>query len=233
MERLLSICTREDIAPAETPELSGQRVSIAVAQDEAFCFTYRETLESLELAGAELKFFSPLHDKNLPEKVGGLYLPGGYPELYAKQLSENTSMLESVRNAIAAGLPTVAECGGFLYLGKTLADEEQNVWPMVGALPGEGFPAGKLVRFGYHNLIAKSDSLLFRTGERVPIHEFHYWDSTANGDALDTEKPTTGRKGVCGFTTPTLYAGFPHLYLGGQPKMVERFVCKAGAFAGA
>ena len=108
--------------PPQGAEEQRPRVPIAVARDAAFCFTYAETLEALERAGAELCWFSPLQDSALPEQIGGLYLPGGYPELYAGQLSANRSMLASVRRAVERGLPTVAECGGFLYLGQSLED---------------------------------------------------------------------------------------------------------------
>ena len=90
---------------------------IAVARDEAFCFAYAETLDALRDAGAEPLFFSPLRDAALPENIGGLYLPGGYPELYARQLSENCPLRAAIREAVQKGLPTAAECGGFLYLG--------------------------------------------------------------------------------------------------------------------
>ena len=112
--------------PPQGGEEQRPRVPIAVARDAAFCFTYAEPLEALERAGAELCWFSPLQDSALPEQIGGLYLPGGYPELYAGQLSANRSMLASVRRAVERGLPTVAECGGFLYLGQSL--EDANGW---------------------------------------------------------------------------------------------------------
>ena len=89
--------------------------------------------------------------------------------------------------------PTVAECGGFLYLGRALQDAQGHPWPMAGLLPGEGFPTGKLVRFGYAVLTAQEESLLFRPGEQVPVHEFHHWDSSHNGGAFKAEKTGTGR----------------------------------------
>lgn len=198
------------------------RTRIAVAQDEAFCFAYAETLEALTAAGAELVPFSPLHDAALPPELGGLYLPGGYPELYAGPLSGNRPMRASVRQAVEHGLPTVAECGGFLYLGQTLEDADGAVWPMAGVLPGSGFPVGRLVRFGYAELTACADSLLFRAGEAFPAHEFHHWDSTVNGTALTAAK-ANGRSWACGFVNEHLYAGFPHLYWAGTP-LPRRFV---------
>ena len=198
------------------------RTRIAVAQDEAFCFDYAETLEALTAAGAELVPFSPLHDAALPPELGGLYLPGGYPELYAAQLAANTPMRSAVQKAVAGGLPTVAECGGFLYLGRSLEGADGIVYPMAGVLPGQGFRVGRLVRFGYAKLTAHTDSMLFAAGECLPVHEFHHWDTTANGEAFAAAK-ADGRQWSCGFANEHLYAGFPHLYWAGTP-LPRRFV---------
>ena len=224
--RLLALCEKEPPALPVQPETPPARVRIAVAQDEAFCFTYAETLEAFRDAGAEVVFFSPLRDTALPENIGGLYLPGGYPELHARELSENTSLLREIKKKIESGLPTAAECGGFLYLGQSLTDAEGQSWPMVGVLPGEAKDAGRLVRFGYAALSADSDSLLFRAGESFPIHEFHHWDSTANGTALAAKKPVGGAAWRCGFVNEHFYAGFPHLYWAGTP-LPQRFAAAA------
>ena len=224
--RLLALCEKEPPALPVQPETPPARVRIAVAQDEAFCFTYAETLEAFRDAGAEVVFFSPLRDTALPENIGGLYLPGGYPELHARELSENTSLLREIKRKIEFGLPTAAECGGFLYLGQSLTDAEGQSWPMVGVLPGEAKDAGRLVRFGYAALSADSDSMLFRAGESFPIHEFHHWDSTANGAALAAKKPVGGAEWRCGFIDEHFYAGFPHLYWAGTP-LPQRFAAAA------
>jgi len=200
-------------------------VRIAVAKDEAFCFTYAETLDSLSAAGADIVFFSPVHDTALPENICGLYLPGGYPELYAEQLSENRTMLTSIRDAVNSGLPTVAECGGFLYLGQELEADDGKNWPMAGVLPGRGVKVGRLVRFGYAAMTAKSDSMLFHAGDALSIHEFHHWDSTDNGSDFSIQKNAkTQWEG--GFASKSLYAGFPHLYWAGTP-LPRRFVAAA------
>ena len=224
--RLLALCEKEPPALPARAEMPPARVRIAVAQDEAFCFTYAETLEAFRAAGAEVVFFSPLRDTALPENIGGLYLPGGYPELHAKELSENTSLLREIKQKIESGLPTAAECGGFLYLGQSLTDAEGQSWPMAGVLPGEAKDAGRLVRFGYAALSADSDSMLFRAGESFPIHEFHHWDSTANGTALAAKKPVGGAAWRCGFINEHFYAGFPHLYWAGTP-LPQRFAAAA------
>ena len=224
--RLLALCEKEPPALPARAEMPPARVRIAVAQDEAFCFIYAETLEAFRDAGAEVVFFSPLRDTALPENIGGLYLPGGYPELHARELSENTSLLREIKRKIDSGLPTAAECGGFLYLGQSLTDAEGQSWPMAGVLPGEAKDAGRLVRFGYATLSADSDSMLFRAGESFPIHEFHHWDSTANGTALAAKKPVGGAEWRCGFVNEHFYAGFPHLYWAGTP-LPQRFAAAA------
>ena len=222
LDRLLSLAADSQAAPAEIhPAAAGCR--IAVARDEAFCFNYADSLDALRNAGAELVFFSPLRDKTLPPEIDGLYLCGGYPELYAALLSQNETMRASVRSAVQSGLPTIAECGGFLYLLSSLEDAEGTAHPMCGVLPGAGVRTGRLQRFGYAWLETDADSMLFRAGERVPVHEFHYWDSTENGSDLRAVKPN-GRQWSCAFATPRRYAGFPHLPLGGETPLAERFV---------
>lgn len=227
LDRLLELCRRE--APAAAAEsLPPPKARIAVARDAVFCFCYPESLDALRAAGAECVFFSPLADAALPA-AEGLYLPGGYPELYAEALSRNAPMRRAVAAAVKAGAPTVAECGGFLYLGQALADEKGQSWPMAGVLPGEGFAARGLVRFGYAHVTAEADSLLFRRGEAVPVHEFHHWDSTDPGAALAAQKPD-GRAWRCGFVSQSLYAGFPHLYWAGRPELAARFVDAAAGY---
>ena len=222
LDRLLSLAADGETASAEMhPDTTVCR--IAVARDEAFCFTYADSLDALRNAGAELVFFSPLRDKTLPSEINGLYLCGGYPELYAEALSKNETMRASVFDAVQKGIPTIAECGGFLYLQTTLEDAEGAAQPMCGVLPGAGVRTSRLQRFGYAWLESGTDSMLFRAGERVPVHEFHYWDSTENGSDLRAVKPD-GRQWSCAFAAPRLYAGFPHLPLGGETPLAERFV---------
>lgn len=216
---------------AEKQAFAGESVRVAVAQDDAFCFCYRETLEALALAGMKPVFFSPMQDAALPDGCSALYLPGGYPELHAAQLEQNEAMRKAVARAVNGGLPTIAECGGFLYLGQTLEQPDGTPRRMAGALPGQGFKTPKLVRFGYAALHPAADSMLFRQGESVPVHEFHHWDSTHNGTALHAVKPVSGKNWDCGFVSKTLYAGFPHLYLAGQPQLVQRFADCARSYA--
>ncbi len=187
---------------------------IGVARDAAFSFYYRENLLMLEDMGAELVYFSPLADAHVP-KVDALIFGGGYPELYAKQLYENQSMRTSVWQALESGMPCHAECGGFLYLGKSLADAEGNVYEMVGFLDGAGFRTERLQRFGYVEL-APQETDAFAVNTILRGHEFHYWDSTDCGDACLAWKPLSKQKTYpCMVKKKGTFAGFPHLYYAG------------------
>ena len=167
--------------------------------------------------GAELIPFSPLTDPALPETLHGLYLGGGYPELYARQLSENRGMRRSIKEALKSNLPCLAECGGFLYL-----TEQLDGLPMVGFLPGSSGTTGRLQRFGYIRLQARQDNLLCRAGESIPAHSFHYYDTEKPGDGFRAEKHS-GRSWDCVVTGETLYAGFPHIHFYAQPEFAENF----------
>lgn len=203
---------------------------IAVAHDDAFCFHYADSLRLLEHLGAQPVMFSPLADKGLPEGVSGLYLGGGYPELHARELSGNAAMRASIAQAVRAGMPTIAECGGFMYLHEMMEDGSSTAYPQVGVVPGTSYRTGKLGRFGYLTLTAKVDGLLAAAGDRLPAHEFHYWDSDEPGDAFMAVKPQSTRSWTCGLSTPTMYAGYPHLYLPGSPVAAVRFVRACAAF---
>lgn len=209
------------------PKAPRGKVKIALAQDEAFCFYYETSLQILRSLGATLVPFSPLRDPQLPKGVCGLYLGGGYPELHAEALAMNHPMREAVRTAVAGGMPTIAECGGFLYLQRTLQDQGKHPWLMAGVLDAESYPTGKLSRFGYVTLKAKTDSLLFETGEEMPAHEFHYWDSTDPGSAFEAKKPRSSRHWDAGFATESLYAGFPHFHFASKPQAAVRFLAAA------
>ncbi len=232
VDRLLALADATAIPAARggaRPAFPPSRCRIAVARDEAFCFYYRDNLDLLRAEGAEPVEFSPLRDEALPANIGGLYLGGGYPELHAEALSRNAPMRAAIRSAVRAGMPTVAECGGFLYLQRALQDADGHSWPMAGALPGEGVRTDRLQRFGYLTLRAEADSLLFRAGESIPAHEFHYWDSTDNGDGLTAVKG--GRRWRCGQVNDRLYAAFPHLHFGGHAPLARRFADAAAEFA--
>lgn len=216
------IALMEAQSPVEANEIIHApvgHVRVAVAKDRAFCFYYRDNLELLQELGAELVFFSPMDDARLPD-CDGLILGGGYPELHAGTLSRNRSMRESIRAAVTGGLATIAECGGFMYLTEKIEE-----WPMAGVIPTVCFNTKRLARFGYAAFAANEDGLLLRKGESVRGHEFHYWDADNPGGEWTARKPS-GREWPCVWSTETLYAGYPHLYLYSNPHTAERFVQK-------
>lgn len=210
-------------APEEAEETAAPAGVLAVAWDSAFCFYYQETLERLERCGLKLVKFSPLTDRKLPEGTCGVYLGGGYPELHAKQLSENAPLLAALREAARADMPILAECGGFLYLQQSLEDSEGRPWPMAGILEGRGYRTGRLQRFGYVTLRPHGDGPYLRAGETLAAHEFHRWDCTQNGERCRAQKPESEKHWDCMVEQGNLLAGFPHLYLPSCPQMARRF----------
>lgn len=239
---------RQTLKNAELMRLQDQNntVNIAVAMDEAFCFYYEDNLRMLEKCGAKLQYFSPLHDTSLPEDCDAMLLGGGYPELYAKELSKNVSMLNAIKKAFIAGMPTVAECGGFMYLhtyirnicddtdeqnkadvqNKADIQNDMNKSKLVGALDGGCHFKGKLVRFGYIELAEKHSNFL-PLNEKIKAHEFHYYDSTDNGADCIATKPATGRSYDCVISHDNYWLGFPHLYYPSNPHFAESLVRKA------
>ncbi|MEM9906282.1 MAG: cobyrinate a,c-diamide synthase [Cyanobacteria bacterium P01_D01_bin.44] len=216
---------RGDIAVGQASCLPGL-VRIAIASDQAFNFYYAENLTQLEAQGAQLVYWSPLQDE-LPE-VEGLYLGGGFPEMFAGALAANQRARSQVKQAIMAGMPTYAECGGLMYMCEKLTDFDGQTWPMVGVLPTAVEMTGKL-SLGYRRAIALSDTPLLAAGEQVIGHEFHR--SALIGDL---PQPTyrarrysapTGEKPE-GWQVANLHASYIHLHWGGRPEMAQRFVAQ-------
>lgn len=192
---------------------------IAVARDEAFCFYYQENLEWLEENGWEIVPFSPLHDHNLPcAGISAILLGGGYPEIYAKDLSENLAMLKELRSAEKQGVKILAECGGFLYLHEMLEGTDGCFYPMAGLIEGKAYRTERLSRFGYIVLYDRQGKRMARA------HEFHYWDSTRPGKDLKAVKPLSSREWDCMIVTDQMIAGFPHLYYASGADWILRFL---------
>ncbi len=205
-----------------TPQAEGGPC-IAVAKDQAFCFLYEDNLNFLRERGAHIIFFSPLHDRALPKECDGLYLSGGYPELYAGQLEENVPMREDIRRRIGAGLPCIAECGGFLYLHEQL-ETSGRFYKMTGVIEADALSGSRKGHFGYIQAQLPTDCLLGKKGTSFRAHEFHYWQSTMTRADIRVVKPGNGAVWEEGFCSRTLYAGFPHLYFYGSPGVGESFL---------
>ena len=211
------------------PKLHSHPV-IAVADDRAFCFRYSENIASLREIGCDIRYFSPLNDPYLPQ-ADGLILCGGYPELYAEQLSENQTMRQDIKKAISYKMPVIAECGGFMYLHETMQTESGKELTMAGVIRGKVFPTKKLQRFGYVTMQASADNLLCRAGETLKAHEFHYWESTDAGIGFTASK-ADGRIWKCCHISETMYAGFPHLYFPSDVLIALRFAAACARFGG-
>jgi cobyrinic acid a,c-diamide synthase len=164
-------------APEEERILAPCRV--AVASDRAFCFYYQDNIDLLQEAGAEILFFSPLADGGLPAGIDAVYIGGGYPELYAGALSQNTSMGRAIREWAASGGPLYAECGGLMYLSRSIRDFDDHVFEMAGVFPFEIAMGGERARLGYREVLLREDCILGRAGQKVRGHEFRYSDIVA------------------------------------------------------
>lgn len=220
LSRILEIARSAVDIEWDIPKLppKGPTVRIGVAKDRAFCFYYEDNLKLLTQLGAELVPFSPLNDVHLPDNIHGLYLGGGYPELYTDILSNNVTMRHEILCKLKSGIPCIAECGGFLYLQKQLLGRE-----MVGFFEGSGYNKNKLVRFGYVTLTAQSDNLLCEAGEKIHAHEFHYYDVDDPGNTFLAQK-STGKTWDCGYADKRMYAGFPHFHFYASPSIAARFL---------
>ena len=207
------------------PEPQPQRAIIALAQDKAFNFYYQDSLDLLQAWGAEIAPFSPLADNALPAGAGGVYLGGGFPEMFAAELSENRPMLESLRQAAAQGIPIYAECGGLMYLGRRLTGFDGVAHPMAGLIPAASAMSQSRLSLGYREVEARGHGPLLTAGQRIRGHEFHW--STLERTPQETEAVyrvinQNGRPD--GFRAGRVWATYVHVHLGSAPGLAPRFV---------
>ncbi len=199
---------------------------LAVAQDEAFCFYYNENLRELERAGYEIVCFSPLNDGGLPEDTAGIYIGGGYPEMHAKKLAANRSIMVDIKSKISEGVPVLAECGGYMYLTDHIESDTSGRYEMCGIFGTGCRKKGRLVRFGY---VEVRDINGIWIGRDTPVrgHEFHYFDTDDPGDGGEITAASDGSVYSGIHITDTVWAGWPHLYLPGRHGFAESFVEKS------
>lgn len=207
-----------------------EKVRIALADDEAFCFFYEDNLQMLQEMGAEIISFSPIHDNEFPENIDGLLLYGGYPELNADLLEDNEQMRKEIQKFILSGMPCMAECGGFMYLHEEMEDMNGTVHQMVGLVPGKVFRTEKLGRFGYITLEQKKQVLGTQELGFIPAHEFHYFDSENCGEDFYAKKPASNRGWNCIHAGENMIVGFPHLHYYGNPEVAKAFLEKCYAY---
>ena len=209
------------------PKVSQSGLRLGVARDEAFCFYYQDNLDLLARFGADICFFSPVRDSQLPPDLSGLYLGGGYPELFARELGENHSLKIEIMAAAQGGMPIFAECGGFMYLTRSV-EVGQRDYPMVGLYPFRTRMLSRRKALGYREVVLKKDSLLGPKGLRARGHEFHYSElinGTVEGADLYQVSNRKGMEvGPDGFMAYNTLAGYIHFHFGSNPEMAANFV---------
>ncbi|WP_226665305.1 cobyrinate a,c-diamide synthase [Metabacillus litoralis] len=229
LDKLLALAVapelREESSDSIFRKKKDSSVKIAVAKDAAFNFYYPENLEILETYGAELVYFSPLTDKHLPEDIDGLYLGGGFPEEYAKDLSENTIMLSSIKQKINENIPTLAECGGFMYLTDSISTTENQLYKMVGIIPGNVKMQTNLAALGYREITGNKGNFLLSDQQQARGHEFHYstFHSENNFDYAYETKGMRGNKQE-GYLKDNLVAGYTHFHFASCVDMVKKWI---------
>jgi cobyrinic acid a,c-diamide synthase len=234
LDLLLRIANKAELVPLVPKKIfqgkpaGGERVRLAVAYDEAFNFYYPENLELLEEHGAEVVPFSPLEDTDLPQDATGLYLGGGFPEVFVEPLAKNRAMAESIQRAHLSGLPIYAECGGLMYLGHSLRTESGATHTMADVIPVDVEMDGQLHRFGYRQILTLEESILSPKGQFYRGHEFHWSRITGHNGGLKSAYQMQNAEGDVigyeGFVGPNLLASYVHLHFGQNPLLVDKFV---------
>lgn len=225
----LCTCNPENIDGAG--KITGtEKVRIGVAKDKAFCFYYRDNLDLLEMLGAELEFFSPVSDAELLGDIDGLYIGGGYPEIWAERLQQNISMRKNIKSRILSGMPAYAECGGLMYMSDSITCKDGGSYDMVGLIPGKSLMTDSLQRFGYVFVKLKDDTILAPKGSEIRAHEFHYSITEVDGD-VKTCYEVSNRKDRqmsqawdCGFKVHNLLAGYAHMHFWSNMEFAKGFV---------
>jgi cobyrinic acid a,c-diamide synthase len=213
-------------APSAVPANELPRVRIGVARDHAFSFYYEDNLDLLREQAAEIIPFSPIADRVLPAELDALYFGGGYPELYAKELSENAPMLDSIRAFTRSGGHIYAECGGLLYLSQQLSTSDGTAYPMAGIVPLAMEMTNKLVDFGYVTVTLTQDCLLGPRGTTIRGHSFHYSRICSGSEmtaSYQVDFSLSGRKQREGFTCGNVLASYVHLHFGANPAVAQHF----------
>ncbi|BAZ27976.1 cobyrinic acid a,c-diamide synthase [Cylindrospermum sp. NIES-4074] len=227
-DQLLPILQSKSLPITHHPlPITHHPVKIAVARDRAFNFYYQDNLDLLQKLGAKLVFWSPLEDAELPQDIQGMYFGGGFPEVFAQQLSTNTHVRDAVKTAILKGMPTIAECGGLMYLCEQIIDFEGKSWSMVGVLPTSAQMGGSLT-LGYRRAVALQDSLLVGAGTNVYGHEFHRSRliSPPHHPLFTTSRYDCDENmGYEGWSESlNLHASYVHLHWGESVELPQRFV---------
>ncbi len=227
IEMLLALCSTERVQPPRLPKdvaavleacirNTEDPLRIGIARDQAFHFYYEDNLQLLKEMGCRLIPWSPLEDEALPSDLDGLLIGGGFPEIFAQKLEQNTMIREAIRRALEGGLSYIAECGGLMYLARTLTDLEDNTFDMVGVLDGKTSMTKRLQRFGYCQVSTTQKTVYGRSGQRIAAHEFHHSsadiEEPTGFDIAKVRKGTTIRSWQGGYIKYNGIASYAHLH---------------------
>lgn len=209
--------------------INTNKIKIAIAKDKAFNFYYDDGLDTLVELGAELVYFSPIYDSELPEAISGLYIGGGFPEVFAEDIEKNVSMRKSIKSAIEKGLPTYAECGGLMYLSKSIETLDEKNYEMCGVFDFDTHMTKRLQRFGYVNVDVNEGAFVDKN-KRIKAHEFHRSKVTGDEDAQCSYDVYRARAGAehmhwdCGYRYKNCLAGYAHVHFSGSIDFAKDFV---------
>ncbi len=206
------------------------KVRIAAAKDNAFCFYYQDNLDMLEACGAQLIDFSPVQAKNLPQNIDGIYLGGGYPELFARQIADNSDLRKEVKRKSMQGMPLYGECGGFMYLCREIIDKDGEIYPMTGCFPFTASMSSGLQSLGYREITLVKDTIIGKCGQIIRGHEFHYSKITGcpKDENIETIYRVSNRAGLDmaakGFQIFRTLGSYIHLHFGSRPEAARQFI---------
>lgn len=237
LKQLMEIAERA--APLQPTQLKlqihrdgrGEKVRIAVAYDKAFNFYYQDNLDLLRAWGSELVFFSPISDTKLPDNIHGIYLGGGYPEVWARELSENHSMKVELKEMAESEMPIYGECGGLMYLCRSIQTLEGEIFHMTDILPGISKMTRNLQRFGYVQITTRKDKDILGKEVTIRGHEFHFSETEMTKPIHTSYRVTRGsgeyeKSWDCGYVWKNVLGAYAHLHFYSNPLFAAKFIDK-------
>ncbi|MBF0118600.1 MAG: cobyrinate a,c-diamide synthase [Desulfobacterales bacterium] len=228
IERLLNILPDINVITPCTLDLISPKVRIGVAKDRAFCFYYQDNIDFLNLFGGEIVYFSPISDCSLPENLDGIYLGGGYPELFLEELYNNKSLMNQIKEKSNEGIPIYAECGGFMYLCNSICKEDGKAYEMAGCFPFGIKMLPRLKALGYREITLLKDTIIGKKGSKIRGHEFHYSEIVKNNGAVETVYNVSTKANINdifeGYQISRTIGSYIHLHFGSCPDSVKTFI---------
>lgn len=237
LDAVLKVARSAEVLNSQPLKIQPQRVRLAVARDRAFNFYYQDNLDYLKALGCELVFFSPLTDHSLPKDIHGLYIGGGFPEVFAKELEQNNTMRSSIQEAVKQGLPTYAECGGLMYLTAYIETLEQQQYTMCGIFENGSKMTKRLQHFGYVQVTLTQETVIGPKGLQVKGHEFHRSMVVEDPNDLSpyhrydvkkTKNQADKWKGA--YSKYNCLGAYPHIHFYSNQSIAKHFVANCEAF---